>query len=286
MKLGQHWRRLAGLVVLTLGLGGTSGCLSCFHPVKEPALELVGPCKALPKDCRDHVYVFFIHGLDPFDCANLTGVRDYLHSMGFRKTYFGQLYHTPYFEKEICRLRQEEPEAEFVLVGFSLGANMVRSMAQHVKDQGIDIALLVYLGGNTLEDIPYDRPDNARRIVNILASGCIWNGAWLEGAENLHLTDVYHFGSPTHPQTLELLAREMTEVAAAVPIITEDPAEALPVSEEDAPTPRPVVPRAAAAAHDEWDFLKPAPRRAMASRSAPARQPSAEPAQGENVAGK
>src|SRR5262249_59643625 len=109
----------------------------------------------------------------------------------------------------------------FVLVGFSLGANMVRDLALDAKSEGVPIDLLVYLGGNTLENIPEDRPDNALRIVNILASGCLWNGAWLDGAENIHETDVWHFRTPTHPRTLDVLTPNITQVPSSLPVLNQ-----------------------------------------------------------------
>ena len=144
------------------------------------------------------------------------------------------------------------------VIGFSFGANMVRNIAQDVKQEGIPIELLVYMGGNTLKNIPSDRPENAVRIVNILASGCIWNGAWLDRAENLHETDVWHFGSPSHPRTLHLLAEELSRVATVMS--AGQPADtSMPAVFDNEPTPRnlnlPSTPE-----RDEWDFLKPVSR--------------------------
>jgi hypothetical protein len=183
------------------------------------------------------VYVFFIHGVDPLDIANLRGVHDYVQSLGFIKTYYGQLYHTPYFVKEIRRLHQEDPDARFALVGFSFGANMVRDMAQAVKSDGVSIDLMVYLGGNTLENRPDDKPENVVSLVNILATGWVWNGDHIDGAANVSYDDVWHFGSPSHLHTLKTLAEELATVAARVPIVEAgqpDAGESL----------------------GEWDFLK------------------------------
>jgi hypothetical protein len=206
-----------GFVTLVL-LAGT-GCLSCLHPIEQPVNDHVACCKSVSSCCRNHVYIFFIHGLDPLDYANLSGVRDYVQSLGFIKTYYGQLYHTHYFEKELRRIHCEDPDARFVLVGFSFGANMVRDVAQSVKRDGIFIDSLVYLGGNTLENRPKDRPENVGHLVNILATGCIWNGDHLDDATNLNYDDVWHFGSPSHLQTLRILAEELAAVAGRVPLV-------------------------------------------------------------------
>jgi hypothetical protein len=248
---------LAWLVTATLW-AGSCGCMSFLHPVQSDTQDMVEYCKELPDYSRDHVYVFLVHGMDPLDYANLRGMRDYLHQLGFNKVYYGQLYHTPYFKKELVRIHEEEPEAHFVLIGFSFGANMVRNMAVEARDHGIPIDLLMYMGGNTLENVPDDRPENALRIVNILACGCIWNGATLDGAENINLDDVWHFGSPSHARTIETLTRQMAAVAGDVPVPQPEETAVVP-GFSDEPTPRPALSRGASK-RDDWDFLKPVSR--------------------------
>jgi hypothetical protein len=236
-----RWRRALALCLLAAAWLATPGCMSFLHPVEPLTPETRTACKIYPDCCRDHVYVFLVHGMDPLDYANLEGVRDYVQELGFHKTYYGQMYHGWKFDKEMHRIHLEDPDAHFVLIGFSFGANVVRYLANTARDDGIPIDLLVYFGGNTLHNEAYDQPDNVVRVVNILASGAIWNGAWMDRAENVHETDVYHFGSPSHPYSIELLTRELGEVASHVA-----------VAEEGAPPPPP--------AEGEWDFLKPVAR--------------------------
>ena len=194
----------------------------------------------------------FIHGLDPLDFANLNGVRDYVQSLGYIKTYYGQLYHSGYFTDEMRLVHQRDPDARFALVGFSFGANKVRNIANAVRDDGINIDLLVYLGGNTLTNDAEDRPPNVTRIVNILATGCIWNGTELDNAANVHYDNAWHFGSPSHPRTLEILAHELTETAARVPQV-----ERVYPLVQNGPTPRPEAVQPQREQRDEWDFLLP-----------------------------
>lgn len=251
-----QWRHGLARGFLAGFLIALPGCLSFVHPVDPPKPELVAPCHVAPDCARDHVHVFLVHGLDPCNCANLTGLRDYIQALGFRKTYYGQLYHWWWFEHELRRVHQEDPDAHFVLIGFSYGASMVRSLAQYAKTEGIQIDLLVYLGGNTLDNnCPYDHPDNVAMLVNILATGCIWNGTTFDGAENIKLPDVWHFGSPTHHVTLQAIARNLAVVAAGVSVPAPAQPE-MPPADETAPTPRPVMPQSSAK-RDEWDFLKP-----------------------------
>jgi len=250
----RHWygHRLPGLVLAAAALAGMSGCMSFLHPIDPVAPEQYTAFKSVPSPSRGHVYIFMVHGLDPLDYANLAGVRDYLHALGFHKIYLGQLYHTLYFDGEILRLHKEDPQAHFVLIGFSFGANMVRYLANSAKNEGIPIDLLFYLGGNTLHNEPADQPDNALKVVNILASGCIWNGVTMDRAENISVPDVYHFGSPSHPGTLEVLRRELAVVAERVSKLPL-PSLAPPLL---TPLPEPPLPPQTGS-HGEWDFLKP-----------------------------
>lgn len=265
MKQGC-WVRVLGCLVLLVGLSSVTGCDHLFqHQVgytpaadshAEPPPVIPLSCQDVPPCCKDHVHVFIIHGTDPFDWANLNGMIAYLRELGFRKTYLGQIYHRNEIIREVRKVQCADPEARFVLIGFSFGANMVRDVARAVKPDGAHIDLLVYLGGNTLEDTPRDRPENAGKVVNILAQGFIWNGTTFSEGENIQLTDVFHFGSPMHAYTRDMLAHELTIIAAGVPIIT--PAANLPGGPSfDEPTPRPVQAKAAGT-RDEWDFLKPA----------------------------
>jgi len=228
--------------------------MAYFHPVDSAKIEQTAACLTLPAGCRDHVYVFFVHGMDPLNYANMTGVRDYVNELGFGKTYLGQMYHAPYFDREIHRIAREDSEARFVLIGFSFGANLVRDLAISAHKDDIPIDLLIYLGGNTLENRPKDQPENVGRIINILAAGLIWHGDTLDRAENIQEPDVWHFGSPTHTHTLNALARELAEVASRVTVVE----RSFPVPQEEvAPTPRP-IPAKNGGPSDEWDFLKPA----------------------------
>lgn len=254
MRSRRSWRQWLGRWLLAGGLAGTPGCLSCLNPVEPPQPEVLESCHGLHKCGRGKVYIFLVNSVDPLNCCNLTGVRDYLRALGFYKTYYGQLYHTPWFKSEICRIHKEDPDARFVLVGFSLGGEMARSLAECLKDDDVHLDLLMYVNCKTLGDGSGCKPDNVARVVNVSADHlALWKAEDIDGAENIHLPDACHFGAPTHPLTLETLTRELIQVAASVPVLV-PPAPAPPP--ETAPTPRPVKPQVSET-RDEWDFLKP-----------------------------
>ncbi len=235
-----RWR-LGRALWLAGMLAAASGCLSLCHPVDFPSPERAAPSAAVPQCARNHVHIFLIHGLDPLDFANLEGVTAYCQQLGYIKTHYGQLYHLWKFKKDLRKVHEEDRDARFVLIGFSFGANMVRELANAVKDDGIVIDLLVYLGGNTLENTPPNQPDHVIHIVNILATGCIWNGCTMDRADNRHYDNVWHFGSPTHPQTLDLLGRELAVVASRVPVRLPTAPPLTP--EDELPRPRPLAPQ-------------------------------------------
>jgi hypothetical protein len=249
-------RRFLALGLLAVGLASQAGCLSFMHPVEPPSTHIADACQTVPLGCRDHVHVFLMNGMDPINYGNLTGLRDYVQELGFSKTYYGQLYHAGWFKKEIRRIHQDDPDARVVLIGFSLGVQELHSVAKDLSAEDIPIELLVFLSGNhPVAFMPEDRPANVHRVVNILASGGMKAYGVREYAENVRLPDdTWHFGSPTHPYTLEKLSEELAALALTVPLreIVRQPQP----SDEEAPTPRPVKPPAHKTP-DEWDFLKP-----------------------------
>jgi hypothetical protein len=233
--------------------------------------QLVSTC-SLPKECRNHVYIFLLQGCDPLDWANLSGVVDHIHELGFIKIYCGAWYYGWHFEDEIRRIHREDPTARFVILGFYAGANAARDLADAVKPDHIPIDLLVYLGGVVLHESPNPHPENALKVLHIRGQDYLLNGKELDHVVNVRYPEVFNCGIPSDKRTLQLLAHELTVAAARVPYVEkvrppllEEQAPTprpLPPPEEEAPKPRPVPPPAPLARdkpRDEWDFLMPAP---------------------------
>jgi hypothetical protein len=255
MRGRPFWSPSLGQWLLAASLAASAGCLSFVHPAGCPEQAVREECTTLPKCCRDHVYVFFLNGFDPLSCGNLKGVRHYLYEMGFTKTYYGQLYHLLWFKHEICRIRAEDPDARFALVGFNLGVNGVNALARHVEKQGVPIDLMVFLSGNKGIGVSRTKPGNVARVVNILPEGKNATRGERDYADNSRLCGTGHFGAPTHVATLRRLAEELATLCAAVPA-KEPVMPSLPPSPEDAPTPRPVK-ALRPSPPDAWDFLAP-----------------------------
>ena len=173
----------------------------------------------MPQCCRNHVYIFLICGQGPLDLGNMGGIRESLISLGYIKTYCGECCYSRYYKDEIIRLHDEDESARFVVMGYGLGANTAAELTDAVQADGATIDLLVYCGGIAISDEPKNRPSNAQRVVHLLSGGVDSVGSPLEGADNILLTDATHFGTATHPYTMELLVRELTEVASRVSVV-------------------------------------------------------------------
>jgi pimeloyl-ACP methyl ester carboxylesterase len=234
------------------------GCLRFCHPIAPLPPEEVRDTFELPTGCKNRVYVFLLHGVDLFDAANLAGLQEYLHSLGYLKTYYGQPFHAFYYAKEIAAIRKREPNARFVVVGFSYGATLVRDLTRDLGKQGIEVDLLVYVDGSRLGEQPLDRSPNVRKVVNILAfdRGDEYK---VPDAENLCYNDVWHFGTVTHPDTLRMFVRELAQVALRVPLTTHIPSA--PPAKGVLPAPRPapkmLPPPTPNVKRDGWDFVRP-----------------------------
>jgi hypothetical protein len=214
-------------------------------------------CQSLPPAARDHVYVFFINGLDPVCLGNLTGLRNHVQSLGYQRTYYGQCFHGHWFAKEIRRLRAEDPDAHIVIVGFSLGTNIGRGLCQTLHGQGIFIDSLVCLSSNNLIDFSHERPENVGHYVDVLVHGRDLgeNADPLTERHNLG-GFVWHFGSPTHQEVLQVLDEELARIAGTVAVpIPEVPPP--PFQPPGVPAPRPAPLPQAAAPHEGWDLLTP-----------------------------
>jgi hypothetical protein len=237
MKAREWWLQGLGRLFLMLLPAGASGCLCFLHPVRSPGHQCLEACRAVPQDCRDHVHIVLINGLDPLYVGNMAGMRDYLQQLGFSHTYFGQLYDWWWFKYKVRRVHREDRDARFVVVGYSWGSSMAHSLARAVQDEGIQIDLLVHLDAVAFCRKFHHRPENVGRVLNVTSVSMLC-GVPSEGAVNIHESDVWHFGPPTHPRTLEALAANLASLATA-PKAPE--AQSMPRAATVAPGPAPIT---------------------------------------------
>lgn len=226
-------RGLFRLLTLAVALAG-AGCATPWRP--EPLVSEFGighlihpvepperiPCPPAVANgtavCQpERVHVFAINGLNPLCLGNFNGMCGYLRERGFVNTHFGQPYTCFWFPDEIREVRARDPRAKIVLVGFSWGANIARSMAHRLGDEGITVDLLVYLVGDTIWNTDYSHPPNVRRIVNVRGRGLVLlgglcDGAELDGARNEYI-DCRHILAPSRPETIALMMEELLALA-------------------------------------------------------------------------
>lgn len=240
-------RRFVSLILGLTLVVSLAGCFKWMEPANPITPQQLILCGSMPQACRNHVYLFFLLGADPIDCADLGCLRKHLQDLGFIKAYLGDWFHKDYFAKEIRKIHKEDKLARFALIGYGLGASKARKLAETLHGDGLTIDLLVYLAGSA-----GPRPDNVLKLVNIQGTSHLGESPVVAGAENVVYTEVGSLGCVSHPKTLDCLITELTWVASRVPVINRE----LPPDPFREPTPHPIGPPPAGP-RDAWDFLKP-----------------------------
>lgn len=202
----------------------THGGLGTFlHPIQQP--KNGHDCFCGADCCKDSVYIFGVNGLNPLCTGNFNGLLDYLRGQGFKKTYFGQLYTPNCYARKIREVRQHDPHARVVLIGFSLGCNYVQCLANHLNHDDTRVDLVVYLGGDFIFNNQRAYPGNVERVLNVQGHGvCLtggdlfFKGEDIDGARNVRLP-VRHILLPSRADTVELLMEElMAQACTSTPI--------------------------------------------------------------------
>lgn len=196
----------------------THGGLGTFlHPIQAP--KNGHDCFSGVDCCKDSVYIFGVNGLNPLCTGNFNGLLDYLRGQGFKNTYFGQLYTPNCYARKIREVRQHDPHARVVLIGFSLGCNYVQGLVNHLNHDDTRIDLVVYLGGDYISNSERAYPCNVERVLNVQGHGiCLtggdlfFKGADIDGARNVRLP-VRHILIPSRADTVELLMEELAHQA-------------------------------------------------------------------------
>jgi hypothetical protein len=214
------------------GSGYSGSGLGFLHPLPASEPAICRECRSLLPEVKDHVYVFLVNGLDPLYYANLNGLTTYLHALGFKRAEAMQMTSAVGLGNRIVHIQTHDPQARLVLLGFSAGANCVRSIANGLKKDHVTIDLLIYIGGVTVLDGDYSRPKNVRRIVNI-TTGWIVKGE-IRGTRNEHVP-VGHFALPSSARTIEILTEELVTLIGFTPAVPAGAPEKIGTSAESGP---------------------------------------------------
>jgi len=181
-----------------------------FQPQLFPAAEL-------SQAEQDHVYVWFINGMDFLGCGNFHGLAEVTRCSGFRNTKYGQVYDSGHFLTQICDIAKTDPDAKIVLVGFSAGAYCSCALAHDLHERQIPIALLVYMAADIVKDKHTSWPPNAARLLNVYGdtvlpmTGDLLRTENITGARNIRLA-TSHIAVPRHHVAIQALAEELRSV--------------------------------------------------------------------------
>jgi hypothetical protein len=242
-------RSFAALALAAVVAG--PGCLSLGHKPIALAPECAAACDDVPCACRGKVYVFLLSGFDPLDLDHVSDFRAALIRAGFTKVYNGQFYHDRFFAKEMRRLSTEQPDAKFVLVGFSLGAEAAVSLAKSVGEHRIPVALLASVDPYWWSSAPTNKPDNVEQVMHVHGERLLIPPT-LSVGQDVQIPASFPSNVTANAFTVETLARSLANVAGTLPPPGAPPAAEPP---DEMPSPRPVA--RADAPSDAWDFLRP-----------------------------
>lgn len=262
---------LLSRLLLVLFLLGASGCKHWrewvdVHATWYTPTAATAPVEdlAIPQDLaappvagcqQSQVHVFIIHGLDPFDVANLRGVREYCHQRGYLQTTYAQFYHGPQVVERIRLVKANDPNAKILAFGFSAGTLTTRHVVNTLHSKhGIDVDVVLYTSGITMLDREYNRPGFVGKVIHVRDRSLVTAGVELSAAENYKYNDAWHFGTPAHQNTLDLLGRELDRLARETPIVLPP---GLPHQAASAPTHTTLKTENAPSKPSSWDVVRP-----------------------------
>jgi pimeloyl-ACP methyl ester carboxylesterase len=157
-----------------------------------------------------------INGLTilPHVFGSMNRVAPFVEKLGFPRPKVASHYWRWSFQSDIRQIHQADPDARFVLVGYSIGASVACSMAETLGRDGIFIDLLVYIDAHSFIHDFTKRPPNVGRIVSINSSAPFFSGKCRAGEECYQVDTMLHLATPRQETTLHILAHELTELAA------------------------------------------------------------------------
>lgn len=210
----EIWR-LSSLIFLT-SLTLSASAQPPGNPVRLAAAANVQPAPA-------PVHVFLLHGLDPFDWAGLCELRDYIAGLGVSSARLYEFFEVSSVQQDIAGEKARHPEARIIVIGFSAGALSARRLVGALHEQhGIDVEVLVYLGGGFVDDSEYSRPPYVGEVIHILADTPLFRGGPITEADNYRILGIGHFDSPSHPLTWGIISQRVR--ALSEPVEPERPA--------------------------------------------------------------
>lgn len=197
------------LIVATVALAGT-GCVSCPKPACHKAVYEAGPTCEVPRGCRDRVYTFLVNGVNPWGSNSLDELEACMHRHGFCKVGRAGVLHGGWLVGEMKRIRESDPDARFVLVGYDAGAATAMRTATKAVEADIPIDALVLLDpiGPSLSKMKHDI-----RTVLIRSGG---GTVMVPQAEIVPVPEADHFDLPGKTTTMAAVCGVLEEVGLSI----------------------------------------------------------------------
>jgi hypothetical protein len=205
----------------------------------------------VPDEKKSCVFVFLIDPIDPFASANLIGERDYIHELGFGKTYHGNPCHLTYFIEKMQWIHARCQIARFAVIGYDSGAEAAQRLVRAAALNDVPVEVAIYLEPRSVD--AWEDDSIAKSTFAVRAEDLIDPRA-LEG-HGAEPNAVNKSQVPSHPQVLSLIERELSLIALSVPLPkrVEAPrvilAPQMPSPRDTPANPKPLSP--------EWQFLRP-----------------------------
>jgi hypothetical protein len=181
----------------------------------RPAPTQPAPLTDISTYAVPNTRVYVLNGLDPFGWGGLSQLADRIRDSGYPDTRFGRWYQSLRYDREIRQMHREDPSAQVVIIGYSLGVYRAKAMANRLTRDGIPVAMVGYIGGDYLRNVPSSTPGGVP-VVNVTGNGYLltgknlfFNGTEITGADNVRMPGVNHFSLPKQEQTLNALVNGM-----------------------------------------------------------------------------
>ena len=245
-------RRFVCWFGFALALFAPLGCTTCNQTAGYDCLKSIESVSAIAPQ-RAKVYVFLMNGADLFDIGGLHELEAKLNEAGFPKIYYAQRFDREWYYREIHRLRRDDPENRFVLIGQGTAADQLQKLACCLTRDEIPLDAVVFLdpvGAKFDEETAY--PVKVIRSHQVIGAMPRTVGQQetmiLQNVGHLHLTD--------HPATVSALV-ELLFASAQRVNITRPRVECVPLTDEPKPIPRPSEPKVVPAVPPGWNVLCP-----------------------------
>lgn len=213
------WSSGSRVLIGLLALGALPGSMVAgpLLPLASPPSDLRARCEALPAGCRERLHVYMINGLTilPHMAGSMNAMAPYVEDLGFCRPKVACHFWRWSYQNDIRRIHCTDPEARFVLVGYSMGASVVYSMAQALEKDGVFIDLIILIDGHTFVHDFKETPSNVGRVVSINSTAWALTGKCRPGQTCYTVETFFHLAAPRQPEALRVLGMELIETAAA-----------------------------------------------------------------------